>query len=279
MVLVSKIIADGQKRKADELVASETAPPVNGEVERPTFFGEFPVAPANWPGLNVEEAIASTGHNQSPLEIGGNAHPETDQVSLEEAVRAIGERRLRRRGKWVNLLSETLGLRTGTLGKFLHGRWTPDLPKQGSKLSSFMALFPNGVRLSCHGEIEVSRGSDVGVAGDSGATTVLPFAGFDFPDGEVLAVPELVCKLMAYSVFRKRDGSLLSALRYRALEWFRENRVSPIDTARLMAGSVALGFMISVQEESARQILSSDGVEGAACGPYVSQRSFVELAT
>lgn len=154
--------------------------------------------------------------------------------------------RLRRRSRWVRAFQAALGGEVGVVAGYLTGRWTPDLPCQARSVDQafLLSLFRHGGRVLGGGS--VARASE----GEPPGSAV--YYHVQLPDGAVLTVfPALVATLSQLASFRKRDGSTLSVLRHRAIRWFKENGMDPVEASFGFYGSIALGMYVPVGEETA----------------------------
>lgn len=177
------------------------------------------------------------------MEMEGEAH-----LSVSQAAFAAG--RLRPRARWVRALEAVLGGPTGSVGRLVRGRWVPDLP------SSRRSPVANGLITSLSGGARLLGGGVVQhpEAGRPNASQVWYL--LELPDGEqVVCFPELLARLQAYSVFRDRDASLLSALTARARDWCKLE-LPAWAWAHALASSVALAFDASVQEDQAGRLIA-----------------------
>jgi len=122
--------------------------------------------------------------------------------------------RPRRRARWVRSLEEVVG-KGGTVGQFVAGRWTPDLPSSNltSELNLLLARRPGGVRL-CGGATVTTKPS-----GQDELPSKLSYYVVESSLGVYETVcPALVSYLSTYAFARVRDDTLLSSLRSRAID-------------------------------------------------------------
>jgi len=159
--------------------------------------------------------------------------------------------RPRRRAIWVRRLEAFLGLELGCVGRFLRGRWEPDLISQegNSVAASLLERFPYGAKILGGGSVRA--GVD-----KPGAPQSVGYLVFELPDGsrEVL-FPELHNQLSTYSLFRKRDAILVSALRSRAEAWCKDVGLTKSDTWTAVSSSVHLVWQVSRRERYASEAL------------------------
>jgi len=73
---------------------------------------------------------------------------------------------------------------------------------------------------------------------------------------DVTVFPECLGKLAAYSAFRKRDGTLLAALRSKTIEWGKLNNVAHTAMAAVLPGTVALAMLETLPELEAERLLT-----------------------
>jgi hypothetical protein len=163
--------------------------------------------------------------------------------------------RLRRRAVWVRRMEKVIGKAPGCVGKFLRGRWTPDLPSPALTAGANLVLshLPDGVRILGGGSVQ-GRGKD-------DEETVEAYLVVELADGSRVTVyPELLCALSSYAFLRERSAVLLSSLRLRALEWCRARGLSKTSTWAGLPGSLMLAWEVCDLELWAQERLS-DGPE------------------
>lgn len=198
----------------------------------------------------------------------GNYRPEAFPANFQgEPVSTAGAVRLRRRQRWSNQLVEKLGLERGKLGSFLAGRWIPDLPSYardsaGHFLSSLLA---NGAKVLGGGLLPTSR-----KVGQETVTGETPYLRLGLGVHEHVVLVDLLAKLALYACYRRRDSTLVAALRTRAIEWAKDHGVLDRDAALLVPGTVALAFLRSSPEEAGAELLRCNALEEGGCAPYVS---------
>lgn len=146
--------------------------------------------------------------------------------------------RPRRRARWVRQLEQVLGPAT-TVGQFVGGRWTPDLPsgKLDDPVNMLLARRATGVKL-------LGEGSVVGEEGDTVRYCIV-----EHPTGEVdFVVPSLISSLSAYSCFRVRESTLVSALRSRALDWCKKRGLPSSFVEAAVPSAVSWSWEVSPSE-------------------------------
>jgi len=163
--------------------------------------------------------------------------------------------RLRRRAVWVRRLESVLGAPGGFVGRFVRGRWVPDLPAAGRSpgLNVLLDQFQDGAKILGGGSLRVGGTEDM-VAGREAYYHV------ELSDGsrEVL-FPSLVSKLGSYALLRQRDAALVSALRLRALEWCKKVGFSEPTTYLAVPSAISAVWNVSVREERLVRSLSHSG--------------------
>lgn len=173
------------------------------------------------------------GPSGDGLQPGGRFLPVTSAVSVQ---------RLRRRARWVRALEGALGGRHGVVGRFVRGRWTPDLPSDTTATANayLSGTIPNGVRCLGGGTFKGNEEAE-------------PVVYLVLDDGEdvQLCVPELLGRLRLYSLFRKRDDVLLGALRTRAVEWCRNRGLASWVSDLMVGPTVGFAMQPSTHEEVA----------------------------
>lgn len=184
-----------------------------------------------------------------------------------ETVTATGVARLRARSRWTNAISSSLGLDKGKLGAFFAGRWTPDLiDRVGYDARSFLAaLILNGATVLGGGWLVNNSQT-----GEEEQVEKTCFVRIRLGPQEHVICPDLLARLSTYSCFRKRDASLIAALRARALEFLKDRRIDEWGAALVMPSTVALAALESTPEAAASEILDSRAMHvGARWGAYV----------
>lgn len=169
--------------------------------------------------------------------------------------------RLRARARWVLGLNPDKQRRF--VGGLLSGRWTPDLSCEFAhpRLSLFVAARGHAVKFLGGGMLTLSKGD---VSRDVAFVWCLH-------DGAVFRiVPELLARLSAYAVFRKRDAALVQSLRTRCQEWCKAEGVSTEVTADLIGPTVALAFSQTAQEKVGTNILEGIGRTSAVAESWVN---------
>jgi hypothetical protein len=175
----------------------------------------------------------------------------TDEVAPGfGAISATVVARPRRRSKWVCRLDAVLapiGLRTSDL---LKGRWTPDLPSgnRNDGTNLMLAHFGDGARILGGGLVQVQAGEGEGMECKSHTYLVL-----ELSDGSRETIfPELVCALASFAFLRERSATLVSALRLRALEWYKKNRLSQVVVWSTLPSCFKFAWHVSDSEELVR---------------------------
>lgn len=156
---------------------------------------------------------------------------------------ALAITRLRRRARWVRVLEAALGGRRGVVATLLRGRWTPDLPapEKPDVFNYLLGSVENGVKILGGGATEVE--------GDGGGYTLDGvYLVVDTGEGVEVVFPQLLGRLRQYSLGRKRDGLLFSALRSRAVEWCRTKRLRSHVADIAVASAVSYAMEVSTHE-------------------------------
>jgi len=163
--------------------------------------------------------------------------------------------RLRRKGRWTCALADAFGLKTGNLGRLLSGRWKPDLSViESDPVTRWMAgMLGSGAKVVGGGLCRQGNPSLV----------QQPFVRLQLGDTVVNVLPRLLARLSLYSVYRKRTGSLLAALRTRGVEWCREVGIPDADASLCLAGTLSLSFLLSSPERTGLDLLSTVEAESA----------------
>jgi len=161
--------------------------------------------------------------------------------------------RVRPRAKWVRKLESVLGpVPSGTVGALVRGRWAPDLPSvsRAPDANLVLSIWRGGIKLLGGGA----------VAGRDGNNNVrVPYFVVEHLDGSVETVfPELISALSSYAWLRSRDGTLVLALRSRALEWCKLKSLSEASTLVAVASAVKWSWHLSDAELEARSQLDED---------------------
>jgi hypothetical protein len=161
--------------------------------------------------------------------------------------------RPRRRAVWVRRLASVLGtVPGGTVGAFVRGRWTPDLPSVNNSagLNRVLSDRPGGVRILGGGSVLGKReSSDIRVA----------YFVVEDEFGTVSTVfPELLSSLRSYAWLRARESTLVLALRSRALEWCKKQGLPDTATSVAVEAAVGWAWQLSDREREAREQLSEE---------------------
>lgn len=164
------------------------------------------------------------------------------------SLHSLARTRLRRRSRWVCSLQALLGGDFGLAGKYVSGRWRPDLPADAAApVVNFMAaLLDDGAEILGGGSLP----------GDENVPRV-PYLHVRLVDGVSHTVfPELVATLSNKALLMARTPALAALLRLKALEWRREQRIPHHRFAFGLAGSLAMAVRCSSWEKSLRTELS-----------------------
>jgi len=158
------------------------------------------------------------------------------------------QQRLRRRARWVRAAEAVLGGGGGRVGRFLRGRWTPDLPTadQPSVQRYLIDCVQDGARILGGGSTKSTDGEKQEV-----------FFLVETKRGLYPVYPELLGRLRNYSLFRDRDAALLGGLRTRAVEWCRARQLPGWAADCAVAGTVPLAFEYGPAEISARNSVAA----------------------
>ncbi|GFM95128.1 hypothetical protein MMARV_C013P2 [viral metagenome] len=242
------------------------------------------VRSARWAGIDLREGYRFPPHATNALsrgDFGGspatkvNYSVDGTQSAIESLQQALGGKtvpgfksgpevagatRLRRRAVWVNQVSGLLGLSSGSLGAYLRGRWTPDLPMSAAPLArELAALLEGGAKYLGAGTAEVRPLTRVEVKEDV-EVVATPFLGLSVGGDVVRILPELVFYLSARASFRERDTTLVSSLKFKALEWCKSRFLTDATVAFCLPWSVALACSVSRPESGATRALESCGL-------------------
>lgn len=156
--------------------------------------------------------------------------------------------RVRSRSTWTNRLQQHLGGRDGIVGELVRRRWTPDLPSADRPVvvNAFLSLLD--------GESKLLGG---GVMPSTSEGKQYVFLVVETSSGRQVVAPDLLAHLYLYACFRPRTRDLLSGLRSRAREWFRENGIADLASALVLPDTVATAFSESAPERLARERLDT----------------------
>lgn len=161
--------------------------------------------------------------------------------------------RPRRRAVWVRRLEKVLGTAPGgVVGRFVKGRWTPDLPSSdlSSGLNLLLASRPDGVKILGGGSVPGSRGDD---------DVAVSYFVVEDSSGTVSTVfPDLLGALSSYAFLRARESTLVLALRSRALEWCKKQGLADSVTAVAVETAVSWAWGVSPREALARESISAE---------------------
>jgi len=165
--------------------------------------------------------------------------------------------RPRRRAVWVRRLEKVLGgVPGGTVGQFVRGRWTPDLPSpnRSQGLNLVLSARPDGVKILGGGSVRGKEETRVGylVVEEFGGTVSVVF-------------PELLAALRAYAFLRPRESTLVLALRSRALEWCKKRGLSDSSTTVAVEAAVSWAWV-----EDSRELRARDSITAPPTLPWWS---------
>jgi hypothetical protein len=155
--------------------------------------------------------------------------------------------RPRRRAVWVRRLERVLGVAPGCVGRFVRGRWTPDLPAPEFTLAANLTLshLEDGAKILGGGSVS---------CGENGRVV---YYVLELSDGSrELVAPELFSSLATYAFLRERSAVLVSALRLRALEWCRQQGLSKTHTWAFVPSAFRYAWQVGVTEERIRDTLA-----------------------
>lgn len=195
----------------------------------------------------------------------GTAHQALSKLGevREHGIRKVSEgpagSRLRQRARWVLQMNPDKARKY--LGAILKGRWTPDLSVEFAhpRATALVAARGGEVKFLGGGMLKTEKGI-------GGEVTVLENAYVNaVHEGTCFRLyPELLAKLTCYSTLRKRDATLVTALRTRAIEWCKQQGFTAEDTAETLGPTVALAYTQSAQEKLATSILEHVGPNSAS---------------
>jgi len=160
--------------------------------------------------------------------------------------------RPRRRAVWVRRLESVLGVAPGMVGRFVRGRWTPDLPAPefSGPVNLVLSHFEEGVKILGGGSVLARRRGDDEPSREA-------YVVVEFSDGSRDVVfPELFSMLSSYALLRERNAVLVSALRLRALEWCKSRGFSKSQTLSAVPGSFRFAWLVSLPEGRLREVLA-----------------------
>jgi len=152
--------------------------------------------------------------------------------------------RPRRRAVWVRRLEVVLGVAPGVVGRFVRGRWTPDLPSAEFSLGTNLILshLEGGARILGGGSVQAKdRGS--------GELCSEAYLVVELADGSRDVIfPALVSSLAAYAFLRERSATRVGALRSRAVEWYKGKSLSSDLCWAGLSGSFDKAWQVSPRE-------------------------------
>jgi len=223
------------------------------ETPRGLVFGWLTRSLPRVPGNTVVSRTDGQPVYQAPTEAGGSGVNRNAPVSAH-----LTCVRFRRRARWVNRCASRLGLRRGSLGFVLRGRWTPDLPspRHPAAVNSVLSHFEDGARLLGGGVVRCSRSSE----GSLREEVDEPYHLIELSDGSrEVCFPGLLSKLSAYALLRQRDAVLISALRLRALDWVKRQGLPKDLGFIVVASAMRLALEVPCQEAALAETLEDLG--------------------
>jgi len=132
----------------------------------------------------------------------------------------------------------------GVVGRFVRGRWTPDLPSAEFSLGTNLILshLEGGARILGGGSVQAKdRGS--------GELCSEAYLVVELADGSRDVIfPALVSSLAAYAFLRERSATLVGALRSRAVEWYKGKSLSSDLCWAGLSGSFDMAWQVSPRE-------------------------------
>jgi len=234
---------------------------------KPGDLGLWHDTPRVLPGARVRPLRGPAGgHDQWVLRACGSVTPIASVLST----------RLRRRARWVRVAECVLGTRYGTLGQLFRGRWTPDLIPNGSprEVAYLLGTISGGARCLGGGILvtEQRETKSLGTCGRCrlrvkndcecarpdhvGTDETELYVVLDIRGDTCLVFPNLLAKLRLYALCRKRDETLLGALRTRAVEWCKSRGMDPVLSDLAVTGSLGLAMEASTLEITTRSQVS-----------------------
>jgi len=166
---------------------------------------------------------------------------------------AVYSARPRRRARWVRSLEGLLGGAPGSVGRFVRGRWTPDLTSDSVSIGAnhVLAHLSDGVKIRGGGSVLTKT------MGGDGRLERQAYIVVDLSDGtREVVFPELLSRLASYCVLRDRNAVLVSALRLRALEWCKSRGLTASVTWCALPGALRFAWEVSPAERRLRAALS-----------------------
>lgn len=231
------------------------------------MLGEFPVLvwflirlffrPSPAP-LPVEQGAMAT--------LFGQGLPEGTQFALAEGLVHCSTSgalssvpRLRPRGRATRALQGLLQGPVGSVGKFIRGRWVPDLPasRRSPVLNALLATSGSEMKLLGVGVIQ---------------STVAPVDNYVYvvvetPEGRELVFPALAARLSQYSLLRERTPELLRGLRARAVDWLKESKLPGWVGPLVLPTAVARACLKLSTETLAETMLEKAGLSSLLSSP------------
>lgn len=203
--------------------------------------------------LGVEQGFGATRVNQA-LGYG-------QSLSLQEGIPHVSASgalsqvpRLRVRGRATRMLQKILNGPVGSVGKFMRGRWTPDLPSsvRSPELNALLACSTRGTKLLGIGAVHTTSQS---------SPVIHVYVVVETPEGRELVIPSLDAKLAQYSFLRERTPELFRGLRTRAVDWFKQEELPLWLGPLVLPGAVARACLTTAPEEAAVKVMADAGLE------------------
>lgn len=227
----------------------------------------------------TSRGFSSIFGDELPLDLPGSIDSTTLQHLSPPERDAVGPRgralpitsglfcnRLRRRARWVRALEVVLGGRNGLVGKFVRGRWIPDLPTscRPTSYAYLTGSLKNGVRCLGGGTV---RGEVRSSDGETKEPRSVVYLVLDDGDNVQLCAPELLARLRLYALFRERDEQLVGALRTRANRWCKDLNLDPRWSDLLVGPTIGFAMSPSTHEELAtRNVVQAMGTTSVITG-------------
>jgi hypothetical protein len=147
------------------------------------------------------------------------------------------------------------------VGSLLRGRWTPDLTTEfGVKAQALLvAARGRSLKFLGGGILEKTRGE-----GEKQEHIRMSYVWASVEGRVVKLYPELLARMSNYALYRKRDASLVQALRTRGATWCKEANMTQEEILETLGPSVAVSFLPATGEEVGAGLLRSDISAGSA---------------